>query len=393
MRDILYLVGRYLAYHRLKTAILIASLALITYLPIGLNVLVSESAIELSARAASSPLLIGAKASPLELVLNSLYFEAGIPTLTSYREFERVADSDLADPIPLYVRFAARGAPIVGTSLDYFAFRDLKLAAGRRFALLGECVVGAAVAREFQLAPGDTIVSSPESVFDLAGVYPLRMRIVGVLAPSYSPDDRAVFVDVKTAWLIEGLVHGHRDLSDPAADGAVLKREGEKITANASVVQYNEVTPNNAESFHFHGELGDYPLTAVLAVPRGEKSGVILMGRYQGAAEAAQIVRPTTVMDELLDTIFTVREYVTAAILTVGLATLATAALVFLLSLRLRRREIETMQKIGGSRRIVAELLLSEIVLVLTAGLLIAAGLSALTRAVGSTAIRVLISS
>jgi hypothetical protein len=35
----------------------------------------------------------------------------------------------------------------------------------------------------------------------------------------------------------------------------------------------------------------------------------------------------------------------------VGLATLATMALVFVLSLQLRRREIETMRKIGGEPR------------------------------------------
>ena len=55
---------------------------------------------------------------------------------------------------------------------------------------------------------GGHVVSSPESVFDLAGVYPLKMAVVGVLAPTHTPDDDAVFVDVKTAWVIAGLAHG-----------------------------------------------------------------------------------------------------------------------------------------------------------------------------------------
>ena len=38
MRDVLYLAWRYLVYHRLKTAILVTSIMLIIYLPIGLNV-------------------------------------------------------------------------------------------------------------------------------------------------------------------------------------------------------------------------------------------------------------------------------------------------------------------------------------------------------------------
>ena len=391
MRDVLYLAWRYLAYHKGKTGILIASIALITYLPIGLNVLITESARELGARAEASPLLIGARGSSLELVLSSLYFEADPPPAASYRQVTRVADSGLADPIPLYVRFRARGYPIVGTTLEYFDFRGLRARSGRLFAILGECVLGAEVARELRLGPGDTLVSSPESVFDLAGVYPLRMRVVGVLEPAHTPDDRAVFTDLKTTWAIEGLIHGHRDLADPAASSAVIAREGNAITANASVVEYNEISDANVASFHLHGEPEDYPVTGILAVARGQKSGVLLMGRYEGPDEAVQMVTPPRVMDDLLGTIFTVQEYVTAAIAIVGFATLATAALVFLLSLRLRRREIETMQKIGGSRAIVAGVLISEITLVLACGMLLAAGLSLATRSMGSAAIRLLL--
>ena len=50
MRDVLYLAYRYLAYHRIKTAILIASVTMIVYLPVGLNIVVSQSARELTAR-------------------------------------------------------------------------------------------------------------------------------------------------------------------------------------------------------------------------------------------------------------------------------------------------------------------------------------------------------
>ena len=45
----------------------------------------------------------------------------------------------------------------------------------------------------------------------------------------------------------------------------------------------------------------------LFALPRDEKSGVILLGRYQGAEETAQIVRPIETMNELLATVFTVR--------------------------------------------------------------------------------------
>jgi len=386
-----YLAWRYLVYHRIKTAILVTSIALIAFLPVGLRVLVAQSASELTARASATPLLVGAKGSPLELALSSLYFDADPPETMAYEEVLRVAESGLAEPIPLHVRFRSRRYPIVGTTLEYLDFRELSLARGRPFAVLGECVVGAAVAATLDLEPGDEVISSPESVFDLAGVYPLKMKVTGVLEPRYGPDDHAIFADLKTTWIIEGLGHGHQDLAAPEAASAVLAREDGRITANASLVQYNEITAENIDSFHFHGDLSRHPVTALIAVPPDAKSGVLLMGRYEGDGKSAQILRPREVMDELLDTILTVQSYVVAAMLIVAVATLATASLVFMLSLRLRRREIETMMKIGGSRLGVASLLVAEVVVVLTLAAGLAAGLTLLTSHYGSLLIRSLV--
>ena len=111
MKDVLYLAWRYLAYHRIKSAILIAAITLIVYLPVGLNVIVGQSAEELTARADATPLLVGAKGSPLELALNSLYFETETPDLTTQVEVIRIAETGLAQPIPLYVRFQSRQLP------------------------------------------------------------------------------------------------------------------------------------------------------------------------------------------------------------------------------------------------------------------------------------------
>lgn len=391
MSSTLYLAWRYLAFHRLKTAILLTSITLILFLPVGLRVLVAESSRQLTARAAATPLVVGAKGSPLELVLSTLYFGADVPAETRYAEAERVADSGLAQAIPMAVRFRARGHAIVGTTLDYFAFRGLQIAAGRPLVWLGECVVGARAATALGVGPGDPIISSPEHAFDLAGVYPLKMRVAGVLAFADSPDDDAIFVDVKTAWIIQGLGHGHQNLSRPEAAGAVLSREGPSVTANASVRLYNEVTPENIGTFHFHGDLSAFPVTAVLAVPPDTKASALLQGRYQSEDEPAQIVRPVAVMTELLATILTVERFLVAGAALVGLATLATAALVFLLSLRLRRREMETLVKIGGARRRVAALMLSEIIVVLVLGVTLAGGLTVLTAWLGPAAIRALI--
>ena len=391
MKDVLFLAWRYLAHNRVKTGVLVGSIMLIVYLPVALRVLVSQSAAELTSRAEATPLLVGAKGSPLELALSSLYFESDTPELTTYAEAERIADSGLAPAIPLYVRFKVRAQPIVGTSIEYFDFRELDFADGRAMATLGECVLGAKAAENLGVSAGDTVITSPESVFDIAGVYPLKMQVVGVFEPAFTADDIAVFVDLKTSWIVQGLVHGHQDMAAPESASGVLSREGDKIVANASVLQYTEITPDNIDSFHFHGSTETYPISAVIANPHDQKSGTILMGRYESPDEPVQILQPTTVIDDLLGTIFTVQNFVVAGMILVGLAALATAVLVFALSLRLRKREIETMAKIGGSRVRVAGVLITEIAVVVLASVVLAGILTALTTRFASTAVRLLL--
>jgi len=391
MSGILYLAWRYLTYHRVKTTILVMSITLIIYLPVGLRVLVRQSERELTTRAQSTPLVVGAKGSPLELVLNTLYFESDPPATMHYSEVARIDSTGLANAIPLYTRFRSRSHPIVGTTLDYFNFRRLRLERGRQMGMLGECMLGADVAAEAGVEPGGYVLSSPESVFDIAGVYPLKMRVAGVLARSDSPDDKAVFVDVRTAWVIEGLGHGHDDLSKPEAAKGVLQRDGNRVVANASVVQYNEITSENVADFHFHGGTDGFPITAIVAAPVDTKSGTLLQGRYLADDELVQIVAPSGIIDELLDTVLTVQRYVVAAVFVIGLSTLATAILVFMLSLRLRRREILTMVKIGGARWHVSAVVASEIVGVLVTGVVLATILTVLTSYYGAEWIRSLI--
>ena len=248
---------------------------------------------------------------------------------------------------------------------------------------MGDCVLGEKAARKMGVRAGDYVMSSPENVFNLAGEYPLKMHISGVLKASGSPDDEAVFVDIKTAWVIEGLAHGHQDLSKPEAASGVLRQEGNVVVGNASVKQFNEINRENMDSFHFHGDPAGFPLTAIIAVPNDERSSTLLRGKYLGDEEKVQILKPVEVMSELLETIISVRSYIIVAMIVVGLSTLATMALVFLLSMRIRQSEIQTMHKIGGSRGRIAAILASEILAVLVIGILISLVLTLLTAQFG----------
>ena len=371
MFDSLYIAWRYVSFNKIKTATLVACVTLISFLPASLKLLLSESERQLMARAVSTPLIIGAKGSSLDLVMNTLYFGEEVPELITMEALDRVMDTDLALPIPMYVRFRARGHPIVGTTFDYFRFRGLEIAQGRSLAVLGDCVLGAKVAERLGFKPGDALVSSPENLFYLAGIYPLKMEVSGVLEKSHTSDDLAAFVDLKTAWVIQGLGHGHEDVTKLKDPTLVLKRSESNVAATAKLHHYMEITEANIGSFHFHGDLTEYPISAVLAVPHDAKSGTILRGRYLSKEETHQIVKPKEVIDGLLQNIFRIKNVLDAVISVVALATILAIVLVFALSLRLRQREIQTIFKLGCNRMTIARLLTAEIsIIVLVSGTL-----------------------
>ena len=380
MTGTFFLGWRYLRFHRFKSLVLLASVTLMMFLPTATRLLVADSATALTARAQATPLLLGERGGELELVLNALYFHAEQPPALSYSALDEIKVSGLANGIPLYTRFRSRGAPIVGTSLDYFEFRNLQLADGRMMGLLGEAVVGANVASELRVGPGDHLVSSPETVFDLAGVYPLKMQVVGVLTRSGSPDDDAVFVDVRTTWVIQGLGHGHQDLTLGKSSSGVLSRSDRIITANAALNQFNEITPENVRDFHFHGDTSGFPLSAVIIVPPDDKSATLLRGRYQNHESGYQVLVPGEVLDDLLETVFTIQNYVILGLMMLSLATIAVVTLVFLLSQQLRRGEFVTLKRMGASRGFVATLIASEIGFVLLGSLLLSTLMGWVTR-------------
>jgi putative ABC transport system permease protein len=151
------------------------------------------------------------------------------------------------------------------------------------------------------------------------------------------------------------------------------------ITANASLTQYAEITPENISAFHFHGSDENFPLTSIIAVPPDQKNAALLRGRYQDH-DTLQLVVPGAVLEDLLETVFAVQNYVLLGLVILSLATIAVIALVFLLSQQLRKGEFHTLLRIGASRSYVAVLIVSEIGFVFLISVLLAAALTLVTR-------------
>lgn len=354
----LFLAFAYLRFHWARSVVLVLVAALMLAVPVITQVLLNGSQAALTERADRTPLVLGNRGSQLDLAMNALYFSDDRAQPVTLAASEAIWDTGLALPIPLNTAFETNGARIVGTGIEYFDFRDLTLSEGRQIALLGEAVLGADVAARLGLGAGDTVVSSPQNLFDLDGVYPLELNIVGVLAATGTADDEAVFVDIKTSWVIAGIGHGHDGVLSADADA-------EDIVAAASIVEFNRITEDNIDSFHFHGDPAEYPVSAVLLVPNDDRAATILRGRYLDADNPVQLILPRDVIGELVDRIFRIKALLDAVTLIIGVAAFAAVGLAIFLSYRLRAREMQTAFKIGARRGMILRLLMAETVILL----------------------------
>jgi len=377
MRGIFLLAWRYLSFYRVRSSILILCIALVAFLPIALNGLIASFQERMTARARSTPLVVGSPGSRYDLLLHALYFEGGVENRLSMADVEPLSRGGLGTPIPLFCAHTARGRPVVGTTPEYYVFRGLRPASGTLPLLLGDAVLGAEAAQALGLGAGDAIITDQRKLHDIGATYPLKMHISGVLAPTGTADDRAIFCDLKTAWVIEGIGHGHKQV-DPEKDRNLVLEEGRgNVAVNAAILEYNEITDRNRGSFHFHADAAGLPITACLVLPGNEKAATLLKARLR-ARKGVQPMLPEKTLDELMGIVFKVKRFFDLNLAFVGLATVLFLSLVVLLTIRLRAGEIRTLARIGCSRAMVWKLQACELAIVLSSGLLLAALFSAI---------------
>ncbi|MEQ8770464.1 MAG: FtsX-like permease family protein [Phycisphaerales bacterium] len=342
-----------------RSLLLCACVFVIAALPLVSRSVVSSFERSLRARAATAPLLVGAAGSRFDLVLSALHWRVADIAPTELSVVEEIRAEPGVVAIPVHARFRARGEPIAAVPFEYFEYRRLVPREGRLVAGLGEAVLGATTARRLGLGPGDDLPSDQDRSYDITGPSSVVLRVVGVLAETGTPDDAAVFVDLETAWLLEGIAHGHEAASQVTDPDKLIGRSDERVALSGAVVEHQRVDADNAASFHLHGSRDELPITAIIVIPGSDKASAIVRTRMN-ADPARQAISPAAVSEELIGSVLRVRRLVDAISVVVGVAMLGLLTLVALLTLRARSDEIRTLREVGASRTQVASLFLFE---------------------------------
>ena len=109
------------------------------------------------------------------------------------------------------------------------------------------------------------------------------------------------------------------------------------------------------------------------------KAEALLRGRYLGPEVRLQLLVPRAVVDELFGLVFRIKRFFDANAALVAVSTGLFLGLVVVLSLRLRRAEMETMHRIGCARGVMFRLVAIELAVIGLTGALLAILASALT--------------
>jgi putative ABC transport system permease protein len=386
-----YLAWAHIRYHAGRSTLLVLIFAILGAIPLMSERLATLAEAQLLERANATPLIYGPPGSQLDLTLSALFFEGEPLAELSMNDFETLADMGLGTPLPILRTHSARGFPIVGIDIEYLEFRQLRIAEGRPMVRLGEAVLGADVAARSGLGPGDNIQSEIREIFELAGAYPLRMTVTGVLDRVGTPDDTAIFTGLRTAWVVAGFGHGHENLATTEDESVVLSRDEGRIIANAKLTEYIEITEENASSFHSHGDPDEFPLSAILIDPNDKRGAAILRGRIEDAGSARQVFRPLGVVQALLDEVFRIKSVLSMLVAAVSFAALMALGMMIWLSLKLRRREFEISYLIGADRGAMVRLIGAELALLISASAVLCVALLILIEIFGADLVRALL--
>lgn len=212
----------YLRRRPLNTALNIAMLAIGVGTIALLMLFAAQLRGALERDAAGIDMVVGAKGSPLQLILSSM-FHVDIPTgnvrLGDARALARNPSVEAALPLALGDSF--RGWRIVGTEPAYPALFGAEVARGALWSAPLEATVGALAAAEADLEPGVRFIGSHGIAGGGAGHAETPYRVVGVFAETGTVLDRLILTSVQSVWTVHG--RGAAE-GDPAPEGPVLLR-------------------------------------------------------------------------------------------------------------------------------------------------------------------------
>jgi putative ABC transport system permease protein len=150
--------------------------------------------------------VVGAKGSPLQLVLASVLHLDNPTGNISYKETLKICKNPLIkSAVPISYGDNYKGYRIVGTTDEYTTLYSAELEKGHRVENVMEVVLGNSVAQKLNLRIGDTLLSAHGLVENSIEEHDAVLTVVGILKPTQKVIDRLILTNLESVWN----VHNH----------------------------------------------------------------------------------------------------------------------------------------------------------------------------------------
>ena len=287
------LVAALILRHRAVSVIFVALIAL--SIALGTGLLAQERAIRTATARAADPfdIVVAAPGSELTVLFATVFLQASDMELIGGEVLQDLAADDrVALAAPLGFGDSVDGAPIVGTTADLVRHLSGDGLEGRIWQSPFEAIAGSAVAAAIgsHLEPAHGVGEiAAEDAHDGA-----QFTLVGRMAPTGTPWDRAILVPIEAVWQVHGFADGHRETGRlgppfvpdlmPGVPAIVVaaKSLGGAYSLRAAFTRDGETMaffPGTVLA-QLHGVMGDVrgAMSAMAMVSQGLVAGSVLCG-------------------------------------------------------------------------------------------------------------------
>ncbi|MEM9834260.1 MAG: ABC transporter permease [Bacteroidota bacterium] len=322
-------------------------------------------------------MVVGAKGSPLQLILSAVYHIDAPTGNIALPEAERFQKNRLvASGIPLSYGDSYQGYRIVGTDHQYPELYNATVAEGRLWQSSFEVTVGATVANLLNLKIGDTFVGSHGLTEGGEAHGDHAYEVVGVFDYSNSVLDQLILTPTESVWEVHN--HGGEEASttpvgneSPAREEKHDHEEGEEHDEHNGEHEHQEDEEHGHEEGEEHHEQEEEQEITAMLVKFRSPMGMVQLPRRVNEDTNMQAAVPAYEISRLFN------------LMGVGVDTLTTIALIIMVvsglsvfislynALKDRQYEMALMRTYGASRWQLVGLVVQEGLLLTLVGFLL----------------------
>lgn len=344
---------------QMTTALTVISIALSLFLLLAVERMKRAAEDGFTQTVSQVDLIVGARSSPLQLVLYTVFNMGNATNNVSWETYEHFKNHPAVDwTIPYSLGDGHRGFRMVATTEDFFKYyhfrgdRGIELAQGQAFHDLWDVVLGSDVAESLGYKLGQKVVIA-HGVTRGQGILNHEdkpFHVVGIMKPTGTPLDRSLYFSLEA---MEAIHMDWQSGAMPTPGHSIpqnqIKKENIKI---GTVTSFFLRTKSRIETLRLQREINDYKEEPLLAVI----PGVVLGELWRGLSYVEQILKVISMM-----------------IVMVGFM----AMLISLMTtLNERRREMAILRALGTQPGQLRILLISESFLLSSSGIILGLGLT-----------------